>query len=130
MVVVVVMMMITIMMMMKHQLMIFSFQVENCSVTITSDLVGAIVQNEVQEGGVLRHSPQHATSAAADDFPALGKSAAAVRKEKPAKTKDQPSPPPPAPPAPPPPAPAVSQVTVLLDAEAWSLKMASLDALR
>ena len=93
----------------------FVAQVENCAITISSCEVGAVLQQK-EEG-----------RDAVEDFPALGRGGG-VKKERGAKAAEKRSPAPAA-------APAASngnysQVTVLLDASGWSLKMASLDAFR
>ncbi len=102
-------------------------QVENCAVTISSSDFGAVSKQEQEQ-------EREQERAAVEEFPALG-SAAGPKKSKNTKITDkspaaatrQPSPPR-APPAHT--GAAYSQVTVLLDASGWTLKMASLDALR
>ncbi len=96
-----------------------SCQVENCGVTISSHQVGAVAKQEDV-------APKLPVRSVDDDFPALGKAGAASKKEKTSKSKETPSPVAAAAPA----STAFTQVTVLLDASGWSLKMASLDALR
>ncbi len=93
----------------------FRLQVENCAITVSSGDLGAVLQQE--EGPACD---------AVEDFPALGK-VTGSKKEKSAKVKEKRSP---AASVPAVSKAVYSQVTVLLDASGWSLKMASLDALR
>jgi hypothetical protein len=105
-------------------------QVENCAVTISSDDVGAVVKREDAAGAKV-------VQVAVDDFPALGKSVGSggmkPRKSTHSKQSDSPASAPPSAAAAAAAGPSDSrytQITVLLDARGWSLKMASLDALR
>ena len=109
---------------------LIALQVENCAVTISSSDFGAVSKKEQEQKQEQEQEQERAAPAAVEEFPALG-SAAAPKKNKNTKTKDA-SPAAASPPR----APAAhaaatySQVTVLLDASGWTLKMASLDALR
>ena len=107
---------------------LIALQVENCAVTISSSDFGAVSKKEQEQEQ--EQEQDRAAPAAVEEFPALG-SAAAAKKNKNTKAKDA------SPAAASPPRAAAahaaatySQVTVLLDASGWTLKMASLDALR
>ncbi len=108
---------------------LIALQVENCAVTISSSDFGAVSKQEQEQ-----EQEQEQDRAAVEEFPALG-SAAGPKKSK--NTKMNAKSPAAATPQPSPTRAAAartgapySQVTVLLDASGWTLRMASLDALR